>query len=313
LEFKQSGNRFPVKIIVAAIAAVILVFGIFSIPIPVKAPSTTGAAAQGPCKCIIFRIDDIQDYWLNQVQTALMDHFISKDEKVTLGTIMHFVGNDSSIVSKIGAGYNSGTFELAIHGWDHVDYAKLSDQNQHDSLQLANQKMAALWGKGADIFIPPFNSYNNDTLSVLTSLNMKVISVAFSQELPNIYDPTKPNNPDNKVYKSQEGSDIKDNYGIYHIPEGVGFYDFEGATSSKTPIQTILGSIDNKISSYGYVVVTLHPQDFAIKDTNKKPVNQINPSEISDLDTIINYAHKQGYSIKSFTEALEEAAASQDK
>lgn len=242
-----------------------------------------------------------------------MDHFIAKNEKVTLGVIMHFVGNDSSIVNKVDTGYNSGTFELAIHGWDHVDYAKLSDQTQHDSLYLANQKMAALWGNGTAIFIPPFNSYNNNTLSALRSLNMKIISVGFDEELPNIYDLTKPNSPDNKVYKSQAGSDIKDNYGIYHIPEAIGFYNFEGATSSKTPIHTILSSIDSRISSYGYVVVTLHPQDFAVKDTNKKPINQINPSEISDLDTIINYAHEQGYAIKSFSEALEETAASQDK
>lgn len=310
MELKHIGNQFQVKIIVGVIAGIALVISLFSIPIPVRAPSSPVDVTQSSCNCIIFRIDDIQDYWLNQVQNGLMDHFMSKNEKVTLGVIMHFVGNDSSIVNKITTGYNSGTFELAIHGWDHVDYAKLSAQQQRDTVALANRKMEALWGKGTDVFIPPFNSYNNDTLSVLKSLNMKIISVAFSQELPNIYDPSKPNSPDNKVYKSQPDSNIKDNYGIYHIPEGVGFYDFEGATSSKIPVQTILSTIDSKIASYGYAVVTLHPQDFAVKDANKKPINQINPTEISDLDTIINHAHKQGYAIKSFSEALQEPASS---
>ncbi|MEO9362726.1 MAG: hypothetical protein ABI348_02380 [Nitrososphaera sp.] len=60
-------------------------------------------------------------------------------------------------------------------------------------------------------------------------------------------------------------------------------------------------SIDNKMALYGYAVVTLHPQDFAVKDASNKPTNQVDPHEMSDLDAIIDHVHKQRYAITDFS------------
>src|SRR5690349_13140078 len=58
-----------------------------------------------PCNCVVFRMDDIQDKWIEQGQLVPMDLFISKNQSLSLGLIMHVVGNDSKIINKVREGY----------------------------------------------------------------------------------------------------------------------------------------------------------------------------------------------------------------
>ena len=46
---------------------------------------------------------------------------------------MHIIGNDSKIVDKVREGSRKGLFELAFHGWDHVDYTNMSEKEQKNS------------------------------------------------------------------------------------------------------------------------------------------------------------------------------------
>src|SRR4029079_8612159 len=105
------------------------------------------------CNCIVFRLDDIQDYWLNSVQSAVMDLFLSKGQNLSLGLITHAIGNDSKIVDKIEAGLNKRLFELDVHGWDHVNYSKLSQNEQKVSLYNASSKIEKIFGIKPDVFI----------------------------------------------------------------------------------------------------------------------------------------------------------------
>ncbi|UVS68152.1 chitobiase/beta-hexosaminidase C-terminal domain-containing protein [Nitrososphaera viennensis] len=291
----------------AVAAAFMLVFGMISAPISVRAATIPGA-----CNCVIFRLDDIQDFWLNTVQIALMNHFIAKGERLGVGVIMNFIGNDPSVVDKVGEGLNSGTFELVSHAWNHVDHRTLTPQEQHDTLQQANQKMTSLWGSSAVAFIPPFNAYDDNTLAALEALDMKIISAEFDQELPSIYNPDEPASPDNKVYKAIPDSDISDSHGIYHLPQVIGFYTYDSEPPTKTSMNTMTSRIDEAISSYGYAVVTLHPQDFAVKDSSQNPTNQISSSELADLDTLIENIQSRGYSIKTYSEAIGSSSAPEE-
>jgi peptidoglycan/xylan/chitin deacetylase (PgdA/CDA1 family) len=302
---QKKKKKISVFISTAAITtAFMLVFGMISTPISAQAATTTNNTISGACNCVIFRLDDVQDSWLNTVQTAILDYFIAHDERLTVGAVMNDVGNDPLVVNKVDDGLKSGTFELASHAWNHVDYRTLTPQEQQDTLQKANQKMASLWGSSALVFIPPYNAYNDDTLAALEALHMKIISAEFDQELPNIYDPDNPNSENNKVYKAIPDSDISDSHGIYHLPQVIGFYTYDSDPPTKTSMNTLTNRIDRTISSYGYAVVTLHPQDFAVKDANQNPTNKISSKELDDLDTLIASIHSKGYAIKTYSEAV---------
>ena len=121
-------------------------------------------------------MDDIEDNWTQFANLTLMDIFISKNQSVPLGLIMNSIGNDPKLIAKIREGIQRGLFELALHGWDHVEYTNLSEQEQHDSLKKANEKMQRLFGQKSNIFIPPFNSFNDSTLNAMRKLSIRIIS-----------------------------------------------------------------------------------------------------------------------------------------
>jgi peptidoglycan/xylan/chitin deacetylase (PgdA/CDA1 family) len=285
------------RTIAASLTGLILVLSILASvrPIPVSAAPIPGA-----CNCVVFRLDDIQDFYLNTVQVAVMDKFATSNEKLSVGAIMNFVGSDPTIVNRVKTASTSGLVEIANHGWNHVDYATLSASQQLSTLQQANQKSVSLWGVSPLTFIAPYNSYNDNTLTALQTLKMKVISAQFDNELLSIYDPDNPNSPNNKVYKAIPNSDLKDSHGIYHLPQVIGWYNYDPSIPVKNSLASIESAIDTTISSYGYAVVTLHPQDFAVKDSNQNAINQVSSSEIADLGTIFSYIHSHGYTTNTF-------------
>ena len=51
------------------------------------------------CNCVAFRLDNVQDYWLDDVQIKIIDSFDSKDAGITVGIVGKVFGNDSKLVS----------------------------------------------------------------------------------------------------------------------------------------------------------------------------------------------------------------------
>ena len=84
---------------------------------------------------------------------------------------MNQIHDDTNIYQKINEGYKKGLFEIGIHGWDHVDYTKLTENEQRLSLLKANQKMYTLFGNYSKIFIPPFNLFDNATMSAMRNFH----------------------------------------------------------------------------------------------------------------------------------------------
>jgi peptidoglycan/xylan/chitin deacetylase (PgdA/CDA1 family) len=242
--------------------------------------------------CVVFRIDDIQDYWIEQAQLAIMDLFLSKNQSLSLGLIMNIVGNDSKIINKLREGYQKGLFELDLHGWNHVDYTKLNEQKQRDTLQMANEKMRYLFGKASRIFIPPLDPFNNDTLKAMRQDGIQIIS-----SLEN--DP-----PDNLIWSIADGKTYHNNT-IYHIPGTILFkgWDVQNRTWIKRPINELLSALSANIEKYGYAVLVLHPQDFA-KLVNGVRVDILDQSEIKDLSTLVNFLLSKNIHILSFSKLI---------
>jgi peptidoglycan/xylan/chitin deacetylase (PgdA/CDA1 family) len=63
-----------------------------------------------------------------------------------------------------------------VHGWNHTDYTKLSEEEQANSMYDSNTKMTALFGNASEIFIPPYNAFNDDTINAMKQANMKILN-----------------------------------------------------------------------------------------------------------------------------------------
>jgi peptidoglycan/xylan/chitin deacetylase (PgdA/CDA1 family) len=242
------------------------------------------------CNCVIFRLDDVQDYWISDIQQTVMDQFIQKNQSLSAGPILDYIGDDGDLLIKINEGTSKGLFELFVHGWDHVDYTQMDMANQTSSLQMANDKMTNFFGTTSTIFVPPYDVYNTDTLSAMKQTGFKIISPAeWAGNYPSFIADGK--------------SNIADNYGIYHLPESVGFVEFSNNTSTRVSNAQILGVIDSKIATQGYAVVTLHAQDFRQK-VNGVPIDMLNQTEVQDLDSLIDSVISKNYHIRTFNQVV---------
>ena len=243
------------------------------------------------CNCVIFRFDDIQDYWLEYAQLTPMDIFMSRNQSISLGLIMNEMGDDETIIDKLSLGYDQGLFELALHGWDHVDYTKLNGEEQRVSLLNANEKMQKLFGNKSDVFIPPFNEFNNETLKAMTELDVKILSSQLERESE--FDQGK------SIFVAKRNVENNMTYGgIQHLPQTIGFKLHENNQTTKVPIDKILNQVNKSISEYGYGVIVLHPTDFVRNDQNRT----LDPNEMRDLSLLIDTFLSDNRHIATFSD-----------
>ena len=276
--------------------------------IPISGFSQMTVRESPNCNCVIFRLDDIQDDWIDSGQVTLMDLFLSKDLPLSLGLIMNDIGNDPQIVDKVREGSQTGLFELALHGWNHVDYTKLGERVQESTLRLANQKMERIFGRSSDIFITPYGTFNDATLQAMTRNGLKILSSVFFAE--DNFDHGK------SVFVANGKSNTNNNnnnakLGIYHLPATVAYKEEEGNRFIKNSIESILATVDQNIAQYGYSVIMLHPQDFMILDQKGDVTETLDDNEIKDLTLLIDSLLTKNIEITSFSKVVESMPESQ--
>ncbi len=249
--------------------------------------TTSYKSTQSACRCVIFRLDDTNSDFLTTVQLSVLNQFIAKNQSLSLGLIMHKINQVSPITEKIAEGQQKGLFELDIHGWDHVDYTQLSQEEQLETLQQASSKMHMIFGQYSQVFIPPYNRFDGDTIGILKSVGIKIFSADTSS--------------DKASYFVQNGKNIvTSNPTLYHLPAMTTFKRDNGnGTWIKVPIPTILNQIDAYVDRYGYAVVLLHPQNFA-KLENNVYVDVVAENEIQDLSSLIDSVKSKNLRITTF-------------
>ena len=209
-----------------------------------------------------------------------MDLFISKGVNLSLGVIMNDIGNDSRILEKIREGNEKGLFELALHGWNHVDYTTLSDEEQKDSLKMANEKMERLFGSKSAIFFPPYGEFDNATVDATRNDSIRILGSVFDDEYK--YDEGKSIFISNGTASDDIGKPI-----LYHVPATTLYHNLEADSWKKIPNEQLLESIENDIKRIGYSVFTFHPQELMLNE-NGSVGDTLNEDEVRDFSDLID-------------------------
>ena len=295
-------KNMPANIILLSLLSVIILLAIHNFVFQHSYSETIAmgdnGTARSDCNCVVFRMDDIQDYWLKSAQLAAMDQFLSRNQSLTLGIIMNGIGNDTEIVNKVREGSDSGLFELAVHGWNHTDYTKLSSEEQIKSLEDSNRKMIELFGNRSEIFIPPLNSFNDDTINAVRQTNMTILDANSSS-----FDELQLKDDDDE---SQTLSSLQiPSKDFFYVPSTISFTDYYQDQPIKNSIQNILNNVTQSISTNGYAVVIIHPQDF-VKIENGTLTETLDENEINDLSRLTDLILSNNIRFGSFSQVTGE-------
>jgi peptidoglycan/xylan/chitin deacetylase (PgdA/CDA1 family) len=275
---------------------------------------TLAFANSTSCPCVVFRIDDIQDSFVNSAQLEAMNLFISKGQPLSLGIVMKDIGDDLRIVGKVGQGSQMGLFELGLHGWEHVDYTALTEAEQMSTLNEANEKLKMIFGNESDIFVPPFGYFNNETISALEQLGIEILSASiYSEERfddsQSIFNKTESdiamNNTELGNTTSIQRGSPRDNE-VYHLPGLVQFKDYINGSMVKVPREAILSNVSKNIAEFGYSEIVFHPQDLVQTDKNGMILDGgvLNSTEVQDLSELIDTMLANGIKISTMSEIL---------
>jgi peptidoglycan/xylan/chitin deacetylase (PgdA/CDA1 family) len=252
------------------------------------------------CKCVIFRLDDIEDYGKNRVQLAILDHFIAENKKLVPAIILDRFGNlapDGAVYLKVKEGYNKGLFEPAIHGVKHIKYSGLTKEQQKEDFTKANNKLQLLLGGQSRIFVPPFNQFDSNTLKAMAESGLDIISTSYREENKTL-NPYKISAPFVTNYSNIALSAVnvsepgirQTSQIIYHIPFNISLLDLtRRGYSGENLTDKVLSSTESNIAEYGFSIIVLHPNDFATFNSSTGSYgNNIDTAKMQTLAKIIN-------------------------
>ena len=220
------------------------------------------------CNCVSFRLDGVQDYWLNEVQYGLIDLFSHNNIPLTAGVIIDSFGNDPYLVSLVKKEIGSQNLEIANHGLDSKPFTVFDKQKQSDLLEESNKKIFEKLNVSPKIFIPPENRFNDDTKSALIENGFTHLSASMLNDSPPF------SLKDETLYRFPAVATTGE-----YVPSQNRIL---GINSEITYAETI-----NGIGMYGSGVITIHPQEFAIYEGGEYQ-NKINSNQLNELESLID-------------------------
>jgi peptidoglycan/xylan/chitin deacetylase (PgdA/CDA1 family) len=247
---------------------------------------------------VIFRMDDIQDYWLQTAQLALMDLFIKRNQNLSLGLVMNSIGNDTKLIEKVKEGSSRRLFELCLHGWDHLDYTKLNEEEQEHSLLKASGKMATLFGGSSSVFIAPYGLFDKNVIKAMKNIGLRILSANGSAEYS--FDKNKSTYLAEGRMNPTKENQVTHNHTIYHLPTTLPFKLYLKGKRFEIPIENALNCIIANIARYGYAVVVFHPQDFVQIDRDGNFTDILQQKDIKIVSHLIDSLLSRNIRMTSF-------------
>jgi peptidoglycan/xylan/chitin deacetylase (PgdA/CDA1 family) len=248
--------------------------------------STVIASSNGTCLCIAFRLDDVQDYFLDNVQMEIVRTFQDSGTSITMGIIGHNFGNDTVLISFMNQTLHKATrnnLEIANHGWDHENFTEYSSDDQYQRMKKTNDKIDKLLSVNITGFLAPYNQIDYGTVLAAEKNQMNYIS----SDLTSYNTLTRETNVTNHLIR-----------GVALLPETLSVGALNQTENNWELISNseIINKIEYSLKTFGMAIITLHPMNYAIK-VGLDLENRINGSRINDLEVLLKDISKQGWKV----------------
>ena len=205
---------------------------------------------ENTCNCVAFRLDDVQDFFLNDPQLGVFQLFQSKQAPLSIGIIGGFIGLDAKIVDIITNDLkrNNPTFEIVSHSWNNSPLTNYDKERQKEFLLKTDKRIFDVFGVSPRVMIPPENLVNNATFNAMKEMGYTHVTGHTETEL---YPPTSISNQTLYYFPANtETADLNDETNLWDIRSN----------------ELILARIQESLNNFGYAVVMMHPYEFSVTD-----------------------------------------------
>jgi len=231
------------------------------------------------CKCVAFKLPELQDYYLTATTQAILQIFSQTTGALTAGIIGDptFFGNDVTLLADIKSAMSTNTgIEIANNGDKYETFSNLTLSQQITALNTANTNIQVFLGTSPKVFIPPYGLFDQNTLLAMANLSMLYLSTLETLDTP----PYPGNGP------------------VFRYPSGVSTADINGFIS---PVNSTLLSIQQEESANGFAVVLIPLASYSKLDNTSSPTDVVNSTAISLLQQLVLAVKTAGYSLVSIS------------
>jgi len=234
------------------------------------------------CNCVAFRLDDIQDYFLNNPQSAIIEKFKEKNTPLTIGVIGGLIGSDASLVNLIKDNLRNSNLEIASHFWNNSPIITFPKEQQDKLLKDTNQAIFNAFSVTPRVFIPPENAFDKSTIDLLIANNFTHMSSSFNFDKPPF---ELSNSTFYRFPQATETAKLNEESNLWIVQNRTRIFD----------------DITSSVNNNGFAVVMMHPPDFAVADLGIYK-NEPNSTQIAELGLLIDQIKDAGYSIVSISQ-----------
>ncbi len=118
----------------------------------------------------------MQDYWAKEAQMDLIRTFLNENASLTIGVIGGSLNDDKQLIRFIQNSTTAGLIEVANRGWIYSDHSAMTIHEQKNYIAKTNERIRSLFGVEATTFLPPYDRFNNYTLSVMQEIGLTHLS-----------------------------------------------------------------------------------------------------------------------------------------
>jgi peptidoglycan/xylan/chitin deacetylase (PgdA/CDA1 family) len=220
------------------------------------------------CNCVAFKIDNVQDFWINDVQNEVIETFSKKDSPVTVSLIGKFFGTDPKLIDFLKQKIkDKQEISFAIRGWEVNDHSQFNLQEQSESIRLTHEQILSVLGIDSNSFSPPFGKFNDKTIIAMKENDISYIIGSISADAPS--------------FKSKP----------FHVPETSSLISLidDDPFFKGTLMDKISQKIQTQQANNGYALISLQPSDFALRDSSGTIINKIDSGRITQLVDLLDY------------------------
>ncbi|TRZ80002.1 MAG: hypothetical protein D4R90_02655 [Nitrosopumilales archaeon] len=235
--------------------------------------------AMTSCQCVAFRLDDVQNYWIDNPQLSIMKLFHEKHASLTIGIIGGSFGDDPKLVNFIKNNIHNkdAEIEIANHGWLHENFTHFSKQEQIHLMSKTDAKINKVFGITPVVFIPPYEKFNDDTINAMRENHLRFLSSNMDDD---------------------SGTYLVENNRVVHIPGNAQtgtLANHDTVWLHKGHTHTFI-KIMQGMQNYGYATVVVHPQEYSLRN-GLEYYNEVDKSQIKELEYLVDEIQKSGLKI----------------
>lgn len=242
---------------------------------------------------VVFRLDDVQDWYCNEAQQEIIKVFAdysidgkSSPQGISMGIIGDIFGEDVAHVEKIQEIMaNLGEHgEIISDSMTHEDFSEKTIEEQVRELEDFRELIGDTYFPEKEVrtFVAPFNAYSEDT--TIPALQLTGYDILSGQCTPgfcyNQGDPTS-----NPAYLPAGAST-----GGWDVPYKI------------QPASEIFAEIQEQIEVNNWSVVMMHPFEFT---KNAPDDTRVNPDAIETLKELIGMCLDNGYEVVTYMELVD--------